>query len=160
MLDHSSFCDTHLGLLALSPCRAECCAGARRRVSDSSQPDGGGEDVFFHVRVLKDGEGSVDAGNTEMSKISYGGMLAPSLTQTDAKQRLRAASSSISRTLHDDEKWITAVDHVDIKALWCQEATEQRRPLDLAEERHKDTECRQSRSSPQKKLQDTCNVVC
>merc|ERR1719383_1198435 len=57
----------------LSPCRVEgCCAGTRRRVLDSSsQRTVGTMHVFCHVTGLKDGEGSVDEGDTVRFKVSY-----------------------------------------------------------------------------------------
>ena len=109
------------------------------------QPDGGGEDVFFHVRVLKDGEGSVDAGNTAKSKISYDGMLAPSLTQTakqscESQARASAARSTMTRSGYcrgSRRYQITLVSGSNRAGA----------PTRPRRKRHQDTECRQSRSS-------------
>ena len=65
------------------------------------KPDDGGDEMFCHVRDVKDGESEVSMeGNTAKRKVSYDGMLATSLTQT-AKQSFEPQARS--STLRDDD---------------------------------------------------------
>ena len=95
--------------------------------SNIVKSDDGGDGVFGHVRDLKDGEGSVDGGNTAKPKSLLRGHVGH-ISHSDNEADLRATSSTSSSTLHDGETWKRAVDHLSVKALWCQEHL-----LDLAE---------------------------
>ena len=112
------------------------------------QPAGGGEDVFFHVRVLKDGEGSVDAGNTAKSKISYDGMLAPSLTQTAKQSCESQARASAARSMMTRSGYCRGSRRY--QSTLVSGSNRAGAPTRPRRKRHQDTECRQSRSSHKK----------